>query len=203
MLQQTNQAFVRGSLARLPDFSHETGGKRFFRLYLEVPRLSGALDTLPVLVREEVLNTLDLSGGEMLSVAGQVRSHNIRSEGRRKLLIFLYADSITAEDGPAVNNVDLQGTLCREPVYRRTPLGREICDCMLAVPRGCHRADYIPCILWGSTARKVSALHTADHLRISGRLQSRVYTKLTPDGAVEMTAYEVSAMSAEEAEFLD
>ena len=90
MLQQTNQAFVRGSLARLPDFSHETGGKRFFRLYLEVPRLSGALDTLPVLVREEVLNALDLSGGEMLSVAGQVRSHNIRSEGRRKLLIFLH-----------------------------------------------------------------------------------------------------------------
>ena len=199
----TNQAHLRGSLLELPAFSHESGGKRFFRFLLEVPRLSGAVDTLPVIVREELLEILDLSGGEMLDIVGQLRSHNLRQEDGRKLLIFVFAQNISAEDGPPVNDITLCGSLCREPNYRKTPLGREICDVMLAVARPSRRADYIPCILWGSTARKVSALHTADHLRISGRLQSRVYTKLTPDGAVEMTAYEVSAMSAEEAGFLD
>lgn len=199
----TNQAHLRGNLLELPVFSHESNGKRFFRFFLEVARLSGAVDTLPVIIQQECLNELDLSGGEMLDVVGQVRSHNLRTSTGRRLLIFVFGQTLTAQDGPAVNEISLCGNLCREPSYRRTPLGREICDVMLAVPRPSRRADYIPCILWGSTARKVSALHTADHLRISGRLQSRVYTKLTPDGAVEMTAYEVSAMSAEEAEFLD
>ena len=198
MLQQTNHAFVRGSLTALPELSHETGGKRFFRFFLEVSRLSGAVDTLPVVVPQNVLDTLDLSGGEMLGITGQVRSHNLRQDGRRRLLVFLYAESIAAQDGPAVNEVNIQGTLCREPVYRRTPLGREICDVMLAVPRSYHRADYIPCILWGSTARKASQLHTGGPLWIDGRLQSRVYTKLTQEGAIELTAYEVSAVSAEE-----
>lgn len=198
MLQQTNRILLRGSLVQLPEFSHNTGETGFFRFYLEVPRLSGAVDTLPVVVSESILDTLDLSGGEMLTVSGQLRSHNLRAEGRRRLLIFLYAQSITAEDGPAVNEVTLEGTLCREPVYRRTPLGREICDVMLAVKRTYHRADYIPCILWGSTARKASLFHTRDTLRVSGRMQSRIYTKLTESGATEMTAYEVSAMVAEE-----
>ena len=153
MVMQTNRAFLRGSLCQLPEFSHETGGKRFFRFLLEVPRLSGALDTLPVIVPEAVLNSLDLSGGEQLAVSGQLRTHNIRQDGRRKLLIFLYAEALRAEDGPPENEVSLTGKLCREPVYRRTPLGREICDVMLAVGRTYHRADYIPCILWGSTAR--------------------------------------------------
>lgn len=198
MVMQTNRAFLRGSLCQLPEFSHETGGKRFFRFLLEVPRLSGALDTLPVIVPEAVLNSLDLSGGEQLAVSGQLRTHNIRQDGRRKLLIFLYAEALRAEDGPPENEVSLTGKLCREPVYRRTPLGREICDVMLAVGRTYHRADYIPCILWGSTARRACQKHTGDTLQISGRLQSRIYTKLTQEGAVEMTAYEVSAMSMEE-----
>ena len=201
MVMQTNRAILRGSLVQLPVFSHETGGKRFFRFFLEVPRLSGALDTLPVVTPECVLDSLDLSGGELLAVSGQLRTHNVRQDGRRKLLIFLYAESITAEDGAPANELSLTGTLCREPVYRRTPLGREICDVMLAVRRGYHRADYIPCILWGSTARRGSLMHTGDSLHITGRLQSRIYTKLTQDGAVEMTAYEVSAMSMEEEVF--
>lgn len=201
MLQQTNRAFVRGGLKELPEFSHETGGKRFFKFFLEVPRLSGALDTLPVILPEATLETLDLSGGEMLTISGQLRSHNLRQDGKRRLLIFLYADTVTAEDGSPANDVAIEGTLCREPVYRRTPLGREICDVMLAVNRTCHRADYIPCILWGSTARKASLLHTRDHLTVYGRLQSRIYTKLTEAGAVEMTAYEVSALSVTETDF--
>ena len=114
------------------------------------------------------------------------------------MLIFLYADQIAAEDGPDLNDITLRGNLCREPVYRKTPLGREICDIMLAVPRMGRRGDYIPCILWGSTARRAAQHHTRDCLTVFGRLQSRVYTKLTEAGAKECTAYEVSAMGMEE-----
>ena len=193
----TNQAVLRGDLLNLPEFSHESNGIRFFRFFLEVPRLSGAVDTLPVILREHTLNTLDLSGGERLTVTGQVRSHNLRQESGRRLLIFLFAEHILAEDGEPVNEVQLCGSLCREPSYRRTPLGREICDIMLAVPRPSRRADYLPCILWGSTAQMGARCHVRDRLSLQGRLQSRIYTKLTPEGAQERTAYEISALTAE------
>jgi len=133
----------------------------------------------------------------MLTVTGQLRTHNSRTDGIRRLLIFVYALSIKAEDGEPINDVLLDGLICKEPVYRRTPLGREICDVMLAVPRGFHRADYLPCILWGRTAREISQLSIRDGVRITGRLQSRVYTKVTEDGVQERTAYEVSALTAE------
>lgn len=192
-----NSITIRGSLTQLPAFSHENHGRRFFRFILEVPRLSGAVDLLPVITEESILNNIDPTAGQMLTVCGQIRSHNQRTEHTRRLLIFVFAASITVEDGEPINNVILEGPLCREPTFRRTPLGREICDLMLAVPRAFRRADYLPCILWGRTAQEVSACHTRDCIRIYGRLQSRVYTKLTEDGAQERTAYEISALSAE------
>lgn len=193
----TNQIVLRGSLASLPQFSHENHGRRFFRFLLDVPRLSGAVDTLPVIAEESILNTADLSNGEMLTVTGQIRSHNVRSDGRRHLLIFVFAAAIVCEDGEPVNDVVLEGPICREPTYRRTPLGREICDVMLAVPRAFKRADYLPCILWGRMALEASRCHTRDCIRICGRLQSRVYTKVTESGSMERTAYEISALTAE------
>lgn len=192
-----NQITLRGSLASLPQFSHENHGRRFFRFFLEVPRLSGVVDTLPVIAEESILNQADLSNGAMLTVSGQIRSHNIRSDGRRHLLIFVFPSSIVCEDGEPINEVTLAGPLCREPTYRRTPLGREICDIMLAVPRAFQRADYLPCILWGRTALDASQCHTRDLIRICGRLQSRIYTKVTESGSEERTAYEISALSAE------
>ena len=197
MEHTANHVHLRGSLHALPVFSHENHGRRFFRFLLEVPRLSGAVDILPVIAREDVLQSCEISDGEMLTVAGQLRSHNIRSDGRRHLLIFVFANAIVCEDGEPINDVILEGPLCREPTYRRTPLGREICDVMLAVPRAFKRADYIPCILWGRTAQQMSQCHTRDVLCITGRLQSRAYTKLTEAGAEERTAYEVSALTAE------
>ena len=164
---------------------------------MEVPRLSGTADILPVIAEDRILDSLDPSGGEMLTVSGSLRSHNLTEENRRRLLIFVFADSVTAEDGEPINEVILEGTVCREPSYRRTPLGREICDMMLAVPRAFRRADYLPCILWGRTARETSALHTRDRIQILGRFQSRLYTKVTDTGSEERTAYEVSALSAE------
>lgn len=192
-----NQITLRGSLRELPEFSHENHGKRFFRFLLEVPRLSGAIDTLCVIAEETILNTVDLSGGEMLTVTGQVRSHNLRDNGKRHLSVFVFASAIFAEDGEPINTVQLDAVICREPTYRRTPLGREICDVMLAVPRPFHRADYLPCILWGKVAAQAAQCSVGDRLIINGRLQSRIYTKLTEEGAQERTAYEVSALTAE------
>lgn len=192
-----NHIILRGSLICLPQFSHENHGRRFFRFSLEVPRLSGTVDTLPVIAQEDVLNAMELSDGEMLTVTGQVRSHNVRIDGKRRLLIFVFAELILCEDGEPLNEVTLSGPICREPTYRRTPLGREICDVMLAVPRAFRRADYLPCILWGRTAQECAQYHTRDVLHITGRLQSRVYTKVTDSGSEERTAYEISALSAQ------
>ena len=192
-----NSITVRGQLQNLPEFSHENHGRRFCRFCLEVPRLSGAVDVLPVVAEETLIGALDPTAGSMLTVVGQIRSHNQRTEGTRRLLVFIFAGTIFCEDGEPINEVVLEGSLCREPTFRRTPLGREICDAMLAVPRSFHRADYLPCILWGRTAQEVAARHTRDRVRIYGRLQSRIYTKLTEDGALERTAYEISALTAE------
>ena len=197
MEHSANHIFLRGSLSGLPQFSHENHDRKFFRFLLEVPRLSGAVDLLPVVAEESLLNGIDLSGGSMLTVTGQIRSHNLRTEGRRKLSIFVFAGHILCEEGEPVNEVILEGPLCREPNLRRTPLGREICDVMLAIPRAFRRADYLPCILWGRTALEVARCHTRDILLIRGRLQSRVYTKLTESGSEERTAYEISALTAE------
>jgi len=193
----TNSITIRGQLAELPQYSHENHGRHFYRFVLEVPRLSGAVDLLPVVAEETVLSDIDPTAGEMLTVTGQIRSHNQRVAGSRHLLIFVFATSVVVEDGDPINDVILEGPLCKEPTFRRTPLGREICDVMLAVPRAFRRADYLPCILWGRTAQEVSTCHTRDCIRIFGRLQSRIYTKLTEDGPQERTAYEISALTAE------
>ena len=197
MEQITNTITLRGTLLSLPKLSHSNHGKDFYRFTLEVPRLSGAVDLLPVIAEESIVMQIDPTAGDMLTITGQVRSHNQRSENGRHLLIFIFAASIQAEYGEPMNEVILEGPLCREPTFRKTPLGREICDAMLAVPRAFHRADYLPCIIWGRTAHDIAQCHTRDVISIRGRLQSRIYTKITPEGAQDRTAYEISAMSAE------
>lgn len=192
-----NNILLRGSLQSLPQFSHENHGHRFFRFYLEVPRLSGAVDILPVITQADTLDRIDLSAGSMLTVSGQIRSHNVRTDGIRHLMIFVYATDILAEEGEPLNDVILEGPLCKDPIFRRTPLGREICDIMMAVPRAFRRADYLPCILWGRTAQEISQCHTRDCIRLQGRLQSRIYTKITEDGPQERVAYEISALTAQ------
>ena len=193
----TNTITVRGTLLSLPQLSHTNHGKQFFRFTLEVPRLSGTVDLLPVVVEETLLSQLDPTAGDMLTVTGQIHSHNQRDQAGRHLLIFIFASSLCVEEGEPMNDVYLEGPLCREPNFRRTPLGRDICDIMLAVPRAFHRADYLPCIIWGRTAQELSQCHTRDVIAIRGRLQSRIYTKVTAEGVEDRTAYEISAMSAE------
>ena len=196
MEQFENQITLRGDLLGLPEFSHENHGKKFYRFFLEVARLSGAVDVLPVVAELRLLEGLDLLCGERMTVRGQIRSHNHTDDSGRHLMIFVFACDLFPEEGEPVNEVNLTGLLCREPTFRRTPLGREICDAMLAVPRAFRRADYLPCILWGRTAQEISRCAVRDAITIHGRLQSRVYTKYLDGITQERTAYEISALTA-------
>ena len=145
-----------------------------------------------------LLNGTDCAWGERILVTGQVRSFNQVNETGRHLVISVYAESLELTDEEPDDRVTLTGTLCRDPIYRRTPLGREICDGMLAVNRGYRRTDYLPCIFWGRTARQIAALSAGARITLTGRLQSREYSKLLPDGeTVTRTAYEISAVTAE------
>lgn len=197
MEHTSNRIELCGTLAELPQFSHENHDRRFFRFPLEVERLSGTVDLLPVLVTEQVLDAMDVSGGSMLEVTGQIRSFNNRASEGRRLVISVFAESLTVCDGEPWNLVELKGAVCREPVYRKTPLGREICDIMLAVNRPYHRADYIPCIFWGRTAEEMAECAVGDQLSLTGRLQSRDYVKQLGSTSENRTAYEVSVMTAE------
>ena len=191
-----NHITLTGALASAPEYSHSNHGRRFYSFYLEVSRLSGAIDRLQILAPEELLASTCVSEGDALTVEGQIRSFNNRAPKGRKLIISVLAEAIAVTDGPHANQVLLQGVICKEPIFRRTPLGREICDVMLAVNRPYHRADYLPCILWGRCAQEVSDYPVGTVLSITGRLQSREYLKVIDGVAEQRTAYEISAVTA-------
>ncbi len=195
-----NGVLLRGILLDAPEESHVSHGKAFLRMCLSVQRLSGAFDHLYVVAEKALFDTLDPAQGPMLEVEGQIRSYNNRSGQGRKLMISVFAQEMRYCQGLPDNQVTLLGEICREPVYRHTPLGREITDIMLSVPRKYQRRDYVPCILWGSVARMGAECEKGDFLRISGRLQSRSYVKQTGEGPEERVAFEVSAITAEKAE---
>ena len=199
MEKTTNSAALCGYLAQKPEFSHENHGRNFYRFLLEIPRLSGACDVLPVLAAEDVL-AVPPEGGT-IALTGQVRSFNSHAPTGRKLILSVFADSLKLTDAAPKNEISLLGTICKPPILRRTPLGREICDLMLCVVRKYHRTDYIPCIAWGRTAQELGALPAGAQIALQGRMQSRDYRKVLPDGSAEMrVAYEVSALSASVAE---
>lgn len=193
-----NEVLLEGVPVGAPERSHENHGQVFYRQMLEVPRLSGTPDLLPLLVREDLLPLTDTGGP--LRVEGQFRSYNDRSGTGRRLVLTVHARRLLPGTGESVNHIALTGTLCKPPVYRRTPLGRSICDVILAVPRSYGRADYLPIIAWGQVASHVSGLRVGDALSLEGRVQSRVYRKLTENGPEERTAYEVSVMRLTDAD---
>ena len=178
MENAANRIALTGALDTLPEYSHTNHDRNFYRLTLCVERLSGAVDLLPVLAAEDVLNEADLFRGERIAITGQVRSFNNRAPEGRRLIISVYAETLTTTDQPAQNDVSLTGSVCKPPIYRRTPLGREICDVMLAVPRPYRRTDYIPCILWGRSAQEAASALPGSKLHVTGRLQSRDYIKV-------------------------
>ncbi|MDD7771357.1 MAG: single-stranded DNA-binding protein [Faecousia sp.] len=192
-----NHIELCGTLATAPEYSHENHGRTFYRFFLDVERLSGVLDTLQIVVSQELLSATEVDYGQCIAVTGQIRSFNNRSCVGRKLIISVYAETLEVCDREPCNLVNLTGVICKEPVFRRTPLGREICDIMLAVNRPYHRTDYLPCIFWGRTAEEFSQLSIGTSICLEGRLQSREYVKMLETGSEKRTAYEISAISAE------
>ena len=192
MTHSQNDVLLEGYPASSPEWSHENHGTQFYRFLLEVPRLSGTPDILPVLLRADLLDRAGNQGP--LRIRGQLRSFNNRSGVGNKLVLTVYATDIQPGTGESCNQILLTGSLCKPPIFRRTPLGQSICDLMLAVPRRYGRADYLPVIAWGQLAVQASCLGVGDSLSLEGRVQSRAYHKVTGSGTEERTAYEVSMM---------
>ena len=191
-----NSIILRGRLAASPTLSHINHGVEYFLLPLRVCRLSGAADTLHVIASREQLDAFPaLEEGSPLTVRGEVRTFNNRSGVGSRLVVSVFARSLSREDGEDENHLEISGVLCKPPVLRTTPLGRTICDMILAANRRYGRADYLPCIAWGSLAYRCGAMDVGDRLDLEGRLQSRVYTKEIDGRVQERTAFEVSIMS--------
>ncbi len=188
-----NEVLLEGLAPAAPEWSHENHGMHFYRFFLQVPRLSGQIDLLPVVVPKDM--TALVTAGNSLRIRGQLRSFNNRSGVGNKLVLTVYAQEIQPGQDALCNQICLSGALCKEPIFRKTPLGRSICDLMLAAPRRYGRADYLPVIAWGQLAVRASRLHVGDLLTLEGRVQSRTYHKVMESGGTEeRTAYEVSMM---------
>lgn len=193
--RDTNQIFLRGQLTAAPSLSHVNHGVSYLLLPLAVQRLSGAEDHLNIVAAQSQLEGLSPSPGQRLCVQGEVRTFNNRSGVGSRLVVSVFARKLSQEDGPDENHLELSGTLCKPPSLRCTPLGRTICDMILAVNRRYGRADYLPCIAWGSLAHRCAAMSVGDFLSLEGRLQSRGYTKEIDGQLQERTAFEVSVMA--------
>lgn len=194
-MQTNNKILLRGRLSAPPAPSHVNHGVEYFLLPLSARRLSGAEDHLNVIAAKEQLSGLSLKEGSPLTVRGEVRTFNNRSGTGSRLIVSVFAQELSQEEGEDENCLTLTGALCKPPAIRATPLGRTICDMILAVNRRYGRADYLPCIAWGSLAHRCAAMSVGDTLSLEGRLQSRTYTKEIDGQLQERTAFEVSVMS--------
>jgi single-stranded DNA-binding protein len=197
---ESNNVTVYGVVTSKPEFSHEMYGEGFYMVYLEVPRLSDISDILPVTISERLIQGLNITVGSTLLVEGQLRSYNKYQEGSNKLILTIFARNLKAEDQEVKNpnQIYLDGYICKKPIYRTTPFGREITDMLLAVNRPYNKSDYIPCIAWGRNARYSENLKVGERIRIWGRIQSRNYQKkVSENEVITRTAYEVSISKME------
>ena len=196
-----NRIQLHGRVEAPPVLSHSNHGVEFYRFPIAVVRLSGAEDRINVVAAGPLLDRWGApEPGEELTVRGEVRTFNNRTGVGNRLVISTFAKELVREQGEDENRLELTGTLCKPPSLRTTPLGRSICDMILAVNRRYGRADYLPCIAWGSLAYRGGDLAVGDQLRLNGRLQSRVYTKTVEERTEERTAFEVSVMSMSQKE---
>ena len=198
MNNENNYTRLCGQIAGSPVYSHSSRGQQFFTFPLEISRLSGNMDRVNVVLRQEQLAALEPGDSGKLCVVGELRTFNNRHGEGAKLVITVFARELFFCDGEDSNLVQLRGTLCKAPNLRCTPMGRDICDLMLAVNRHYGRSDYLPCICWGARARDAALWTVGTVVRLEGRIQSRRYIKVTDRGAVEKTAFEVSVTEIEE-----
>lgn len=197
-----NTVTILGEIASPLEFSHEFYGEKFYKFILNVERLSDSLDTIPVTISERLIVSHDLSIGKFIKIMGQFRSYNNVEGENSKLLLTVFAREFELLDEHIKcynpNQIFLDGFLCKTPIYRVTPFGREISDLIVAVNRQYNRSDYIPCIAWGRNARYCEQLKVGDRIKLWGRIQSRNYQKKQNDGnLISKTAYEVSISKME------
>lgn len=199
---QNNYILLVGQVTSEKKFSHEIYGESFFNFDLEIPRLSGISDIIPITISERLIANFDLSIGKKVVIEGQFRSYNTYENSRSRLILTVFVKEIRErgefEEIKVPNEVQLVGHICRKPIYRKTPFGREIADVLVAVNRAYNKSDYIPCITWGRNARFCEDMPIGTEVKLVGRVQSRTYEKKYDDGTVEArTAYEVSISSLE------
>lgn len=197
-LLNNNYAAVVGELESDFTYSHESYGECFYSFSVKIPRLSDSADIITVTASERLLCDEDYKVGDRIKIVGQFRSYNNYSENGSRLILTLFAKTIDkAETERYLNEIVLNGFLCKEPVYRTTPFGREITDILLAVNRTHNKSDYIPCIAWGRNAKFAQRLSVGDNIIVTGRMQSREYQKKLEDDIVTKTAYEISISKIE------
>ena len=201
-ISENNQVTIMGKVATEFSFSHEVFGEGFYMVEVEVKRLSNSEDRIPLMISERLIDVTQDYTGEYIMVHGQFRSYNRHEEQKNRLVLSVFVREISfmeeEPDGTKTNSIWLDGYICKEPIYRKTPLGREIADLLLAVNRPYGKSDYIPCICWGRNARYASGFEVGEHVQLLGRIQSREYVKRISDTETEKrVAYEVSVSKLE------
>ena len=199
---ENNQVTIMGEIASPFLFSHEVYGEGFYMVDVHVKRLSNSEDNIPLMISERLIDVTQDYTGEFIMVSGQFRSYNRHDEQKNRLVLSVFVREVSfideELDGAKTNNIFLDGYICKLPVYRKTPLGREIADLLLAVNRPYGKSDYIPCICWGRNARFASGFGVGEHVQIIGRIQSREYIKKLSETETEKrVAYEVSVSKLE------
>ena len=199
---ENNQVTIMGEIISDFVFSHEVFGEGFYMVDVSVRRLSNSEDIIPLMVSERLIDVSQNYSGSFVMVTGQFRSYNRHDELKNRLVLSVFVREIAfideEMDGAKTNTILLDGYICKTPVYRKTPLGREIADLLLAVNRPYGKSDYIPCICWGRNARYASTFEVGEHVQIIGRIQSREYVKkITETETQKRTAYEVSVSKLE------
>ena len=201
---ENNFVKLGGAVASNLELSHEIYGEKFYRFYIEIDRLSGLSDKIPVIISERLIDTENFELGKLVYIEGQYRSYNqVLETGKSKLILSVFVKNIETEGLDekikTVNSLTLVGCICKPPIYRKTPLGRDIADVLVAVNRAYNKSDYIPCILWGRNAKFCQTLGIGTNVKLEGRIQAREYEKKYEDGTVEKrVAYEVSVSKFEE-----
>ena len=202
---ENNHVSIMGKIASSFTFSHQVFGEGFYLVDILVKRLSDSEDRIPLMVSERLVDVTQDYEGEYIMVQGQFRSYNRHEEKKNRLVLSVFVRELSfveeADDSIKTNQIFLDGYICKPPVYRKTPLGREIADLLLAVNRPYGKSDYIPCICWGRNARYASAFEVGGHVLLWGRIQSREYIKKLGENETEKrTAYEVSVSKLEYAD---
>ena len=198
---ENNWVRLSGKILTKPEFSHKSYGESFYRFTLGAARKSGYIDEIQVMISQRLLGKEFPEEGTVASLLGQIRTYNEPTGGKSRLHITAFAREfqLTGEEADDQNQVFLSGFLCKPPIYRKSPMGREICDLLLAVNRMYGKSDYIPCIAWGRNASYTAGLSVGSPLQAEGRIQSRIYIKKQESGlSEEKTAYEVSILKIEE-----